>query len=362
MTRKIIHVDMDAFFASVEMLDRPELKNKPVIVGGDPNKRGVVAAANYVARKFGVRSAMPSRQAKQLCPEGIFISGNFERYREISGQIREVLYRYTDTLEPLGLDEAWLDISTNKLEEPSATRLALRLQKDIYETIGLTCSIGVSYCKFLAKIATEENKPNGIFVIPPEKAHLYIMQLAVARIPGVGKVTQKKMDRLGIHTGSDLYSRDRADLLQHFGKYGLVLYDRVRGQDNRPIGQARVRKSLSADRTFQEDYTYGPELVSKLQGIAKETWRRLEKNNLKGRSITLKVRFKSFHQLTRAITLEAAISSEKQLFTLAQGKLQEICDEHTESIRLLGIGISHFSNSIKMDSKSDKPNQLILFK
>ena len=354
--RKILHIDMDCFYAAVEVLDNPKLKGKPVIVGGDPNSRGVVATASYEARKFGVHSAMSCSQAQRLCPNGIFVRGKFSRYKEISAQIHAIFRRYTHLVQPLSLDEAWLDVTENFQNIPSATVIAQQIQKAVLEEVGLTCSVGVSYNKFLAKIASDEHKPFGICVITPEKAQTFIDQMPLKKIPGVGKVTQKKMKSLGLEKGSDLRDKPKSFLTEHFGKMGNSLYDKVRGVHESPVVVERERKSVSAEHTFAEDYEFGEELLGHLEKVVEDLDGRLKKNEFEGRTLTLKVKFADFDQVTRSVSQSDILSSKSRILEMAKEKLQMVCHQDHRKIRLLGVGVSQASSP-----KEEKTEQLTLF-
>ena len=340
--RKIIHIDMDAFYASVEQLDHPELKGKAMVVGGD-SSRGVIAAASYEARKYGVRSAMSSMKAKQLCPHLIFISGRMERYAEISKQIREIFYNYTDLVEPLSLDEAYLDVTHNKKNDYSATRIAKKIRTDIYDQIGLTASAGISINKFLAKVASDINKPNGQKTIPPEKAIDFLEEMEIKQFYGVGKVTLKKMYQLGIFTGADLKTKSKEFLEEHFGKTGVHFYSIVRGLQHSPVRPSRTRKSLAVERTFQKNLTSELFMMERLEEIAKKVAFRLKQHQLKGRSITLKIRYSNFQIQTRSRTVATAPESAAEILEIIQELLYQ--DRLDDSVRLLGVSISNFETS-----------------
>src|SRR5512133_3820975 len=301
--RKIIHIDMDAFFASVEQLDNPELRGKPVAVGGS-GERSVVAAASYEARKFGVRSAMPSVIAKRLCPDLIFVSHNFSRYTEVSSMIMEIFREYTDLIEPLSLDEAFLDVTNDKQNIGSATVIAKKIRCEIKTKTGLTASAGVSVNKFLAKIASDINKPDGLFLIRPEDAEKFIERLPVEKFYGIGKVTAQKMHKLGIHKGSDLKEWDLVSLVRNFGKAGVFFYDIVRGIDDRPVEPGQERKSFGTELTFEKDLTTRFEIIAELYKLEKKLMERLESDGISGRTITLKIKFSHFRQITRTNTTQ----------------------------------------------------------
>ncbi|GAK56418.1 DNA polymerase IV 2 [Candidatus Vecturithrix granuli] len=344
--RKIIHIDMDAFYPSIEILDNPELKGKPVIVGGNPKSRGVVASATYEARKFGVRSAMACALAYKLCPQAIFIPTRMSRYAEVSQQIHAIFQQYTDLIEPISLDEAWLDVTENFYKIPSATWLAQQIKQQIREEVHLTCSAGVSFNKFLAKIASEEQKPDGLFVIPPEKAHDFLQRMEVRKIPGVGKVTQGKLKSLGIEYGFQLSQQSETFLIRHFGKMGTYLYHIIRGDDPRPVIAHREMKSLSVENTFATDLVYGPELLEELHQLVYDLGKRMQrKSPVSGKTLTLKVKFHDFQQITRSVTQTHFYQTLDEIFTCASEKLRLVCEQEfpAKPIRLLGVGISHFS-------------------
>lgn len=351
--RKIIHIDMDAFFASVEQLDNPDLRGKPLAVGGS-GERSVVAAASYEARKFGVRSAMPSLIAKRLCPDLIFVRHNFERYNKVSAQVFEIFKEYTDIIEPLSIDEAFLDVTTDKKSIGSATIIAKEIKREIKKRTGLTGSAGISVNKFLAKIASEIKKPDGLFVILPEDAEKFIEALPVEKFYGIGKVTAEKMHKLGIHHGSDLKKLDLVSLVRNFGKAGLFYYDIVRGNDDRPVEPDQERKSVGTELTFDKDLTTRFEIVAELYRIEKELMSRLESAETTGRTITLKVKFADFKQITRSKTLSDYIRDFDTLHKEVS-EIRKALKLEGKRIRLLGVTISNLEN----DDCADR--QLILF-
>lgn len=337
--RKIIHVDMDAFYASVEQRDFPEYRNKPLIVGGSPQGRGVVAAASYEVRKFGVHSAMPAARAAKLCPHAIFVKPRFEVYKEASNQIRSIFFEYTDLVEPLSLDEAYLDVTENHKQVPSATLIAYRIKKQIKKETELTASAGVSFNKFLAKIASDLDKPDGLSVITPEQAEEFIEQLAIEKFFGVGKATQRKMDSLGIRTGADLKAWDEVDLVKQFGKSGHHYYRIVRGIDNRPVKPNRTRKSIGKERTFSEDISDLDWIRNFLAELAEKISESMEKLNASGKTITLKVRYKNFETVTRSHTLHHYTNRTEELAEVAIRLLEET-ETGAREVRLLGISVS----------------------
>ncbi|MFB6319906.1 DNA polymerase IV [Saccharicrinis sp. FJH54] len=340
MIRKIIHIDMDAFFAAIEQRDNPQWQGKPLVVGS-PNARGVVAAANYEARKFGIHSAMPSVTAKRKCPDLIFTRGNFDKYRYESNRIRDIFHQYTDLVEPLSIDEAFLDVTENKFNNPSATLIAKEIKQKVKTTTGLTASAGVSYCKFLAKVASDMDKPDGIFVITPEQAQDFLDALPVKKFFGVGKVTAEKMHTLGIHTGKDLRAMSQQNLIQIFGKAGAFYYNIVRGIDDRPVEPDRIRKSVGAEDTFLKDLYSRESLSGELRKIAEKVSERMLKHQALGRTITVKIKFADFEQITRSRSLINAISDENTIFTSANNMLLEALETEERPVRLLGISMSN---------------------
>lgn len=349
---------MDAFFASVEQKDNPELRGKPVAVGGS-RERGVVAAASYEARKFGVRSAMPSSVAYHKCPDLIFVKPRFERYKEISNQIHEVFHTYTDLIEPLSLDEAYLDVTQNKKGIISATQIAQAIRADIKQKTGLTASAGISTNKFIAKIASDYNKPDGITLVGPEKTQVFLEQLAIEQFFGVGKVTAEKMKALGINTGLDLKSWSKDALISNFGKSGGFYYEIVRGNDNRPVNPNRIRKSLGAENTFDYDLIELVDMKLALEPIAHTVMRRLEKSNKFGKTLTLKVKFKDFTQITRSQSFAKDIRTLDQLIEISFGLLEQIdWTQFPSGVRLLGITCSNFGD--KNEEIIKKGHQLTL--
>ena len=338
--RKIIHLDMDAFYASVEQRDRPELRGKPVIVGGPPDSRGVVCAASYEAREYGVRSAMPSSQAARKCPEGVFLTPDFPRYTAISRQIREVFRTVSDIFEPLSLDEAYLDVTVNKLHQPSATRVAEHLRRRIRERTGLTASAGVAPNKFLAKIASDERKPDGLFVIRPEDVAGFVHDLPVRKVPGIGRVTEQACHRLGIRTCGDFLRYTEAELLESFGKSGAWFFGVARGIDPRPVRVGGERKSQSVEDTFPEDIVGRDATTRELQRLAEVLEGRLQRSDTRGLTVTVKVKYGDFSIETRSRTLGEPIYEWTQL--LAEGRtLLAMTQAFTRPIRLLGIGVSN---------------------
>ena len=340
--RKIIHIDMDAFYASVEQRDNPELKGKPVIVGGDPNHRGVVAACSYEARKFGIHSAMASSTAYKLCPDAIFIRPRFDAYKAVSGDIRQTFFEYTDLVEPLSLDEAFLDVTVNFKQMASATLIAREIKKKIYDrTAGLTASAGVSFNKFLAKVASDVNKPDGLTVITPEMANRFIDSLPVRKFFGVGKVTEERMAGLGIKTGADLKRIPRPELIQLFGKSGNYFYKIAHGMDDRPVEPNRIRKSIGKETTLAEDIDDREQMLEILEHIAVRLENILIRHEAKGRTITLKVKFFDFKSITRRVTVSEPAETAAVIMKYIKPLLAKT-DAGEKKVRLLGISISNF--------------------
>ncbi|MEZ4793819.1 MAG: DNA polymerase IV [Gelidibacter sp.] len=347
--RKIIHVDMDAFYASVEQMDNPELRGKPLAVGGS-EKRGVVSAASYEARKFGVRSAMSGVQAKRNCPDLIFVRPRFERYKEISKKIRKIFYDYTDLVEPLSLDEAYLDVTENKKGNPSATIIAKEIRERIFKEVGLTASAGISINKFVAKVASDYNKPNGQKTVNPEEVLGFLEQLDIRKFYGVGKVTAEKMYQLGIFTGKDLKSKTIEYLDAHFGKSGRYYYHIVRGIHTSEVKPNRIRKSLAAERTFNENLSSEIFMLEKLDKIAREVAKRLEKSKVSGKTVTLKIKYSDFTLQTRSKTLPYFISDKDVILETAKELLFQ--EKMSNSVRLLGISMSNLNTEVSQKTIS----------
>ena len=340
--RKIIHIDMDAFYASVEQRDNPAYRGKPIAVGGSPQGRGgVVATASYEARKFGVRSAMPSKKALELCPDVIFIRPRFDVYKAVSGQIRSIFQRYTDLIEPLSLDEAFLDVTQDKLQIGSAIDIAKAIKEAIKNELQLTASAGVSINKFIAKIASDMNKPDGLTFIGPSKIQSFVDGLGVEKFFGVGKVTAEKMKRMGLHTGADLKKLSESELVRHFGKAGKFYYNIVRGIDEREVQPHRETKSISAEDTFPYDLKDIDEMYEAVDTLSQIVYERIRRHNLKGRTITLKIKYHDFRQITRSQSLPTPFGDLDTIRSTGR-KLLESIDLEDKRIRLLGIGISNF--------------------
>ena len=351
--RKIIHIDMDAFFASVEQLDHPELRGKPVAVGGS-GPRSVVAAASYEARKFGVRSAMPSVTARRLCPDLIFVRHNFDRYSEVSSLVFGILREYSDLVEPLSIDEAFLDVTDDIKKIGSATLIAKKIRNDIKQKTGLTASAGISVNKFLAKIASDINKPDGICLIKPDDAEKFIENLPIEKFYGIGRVTALKMHNLGIHKGSDLKRWDMVSLVRNFGKVGAFFYNIARGIDDRPVEPYQERKSIGTELTYEKDLTTSFEIIAELYTLEKELMERLEQAETAGRTITLKIKFSDFRQITRSKTVQHYIKDFDTLHREVTALRKSIKLENPR-IRLLGVSVTNLEN----DECEDR--QLYLF-
>lgn len=339
--RKIIHIDMDAFYASVELKDHPELKDLPVVISSH-HPRAVIAAASYPARKFGLRSAMSMSQAKKLCPQVLVIEPNFEKYRAVSTQIHQIFQRYTHIIEPLSLDEAYLDVTENLKNIPSATEVAIQIRHDIFQVTGLTASAGVAPNKFLAKIASDWHKPNGICVIKPSQVQNFIQHLALKKIPGVGKVTQEKLKALQLETLGDLQQLDEAILIQHFGKYGQQLYLYAQGIDERPVQTERERRQISKETTFYDDliltecHNYWPKLID-------QVWASLEKKKLSARGVSAKLKLKNFQVLQHSKSFKQPLQNKQQLEDVLQQLLIEMRISKHAQFRLIGVGVYQLS-------------------
>jgi DNA polymerase IV len=345
MPRKIIHIDMDAYYASIEQRDNPAYRGKPIVVGGSPEGRGgVVATASYEARKFGIRSAMPSKKALELCPHVIFIRPRFDVYKMVSGQIRAIFARYTDLIEPLSLDEAFLDVTADKQGLGSAIDIATAIRAAIRTELHLTASAGISINKFLAKIASDMQKPDGQTFIGPSRVGAFMEALPVEKFFGVGKVTAAKMNSLGLFTGADLKKRAEAELVRLFGKAGRFYYQISRGIDERPVQPDRETKSIAAEDTFPVDLTVLEEMVPKLEKLATVVTNRLSRNKLKGRTVTVKIKYADFRQITRSRTLPAATDDVVSIFETAVDLLKSSGLED-KKIRLLGISMSNFDTA-----------------
>ena len=338
--RKIVHVDMDAFYASVEQRDDPSLRGRPVVVAWK-GKRSVVCAASYEARRFGVRSAMPAVSAERLCPEAVFVPPDFVRYKAVSQAVREIFQRHTDAIEPLSLDEAYLDVTENKTGLPTATVVAKTIRRQIWEELNLTASAGVAPNKFLAKIASDWRKPNGQFVIQPHEAQLFLLTLPVGRIPGVGKVTEARMARAGIKLVGDIYAMDLRTLEQEFGDYAHRLHELARGIDHNPVISNRVRKQVSAEDTFEADIPLS-ECVPHIQQLAEKVWKASKENARGAKTVVLKLKTKQFQSMTRSLTTSQPVSSCGMLVDTALGLCERVALPREQLYRLVGVGLSNF--------------------
>ncbi|QRR00497.1 DNA polymerase IV [Dyadobacter sandarakinus] len=357
--RKIIHIDMDAFYASVEQRDFPQYRGKPIAVGGSPTGRGVVATASYEARKYGVKSAMSSAKAIQLCPQLIFVRPRFDVYKTVSSQIRDIFRRYTDIIEPLSLDEAFLDVTVDKQQIGSAMDIAGRIKAAIRDELHLTASAGVSVNKFVAKIASDINKPDGITFIGPSKVETFINNLPVEKFFGVGRVTAAKMQRMQLFTGADLKKLTEDELVRHFGKTGRFFYQIVRGIDDRQVQPHRETKSLGPEDTFTKDLTEMEDMYAELERIGETVCTRLEKKQLKGRTLTLKVKFADFTQLTRNYSFLHPVGDLNTITGTAIELLNKL-EMQGKAVRLLGISLSNFGER-EVVRRPGYPEQLELF-
>jgi DNA polymerase IV len=351
--RKIIHVDMDAFYASVEQRDNPEFRGKPVAVGGS-QERGVVAAASYEARKFGVRSAMPSVTAKRQCPDLIFVKPRFEVYKAVSQQIREIFAEHTPIIEPLSLDEAYLDVTENLQGIPLARDVALAIRAKIKEVTGLNASAGISYNKFLAKLASDHRKPNGQYVITPEMGPAFVENLPVAKFHGIGPATSTKMNSLGLYTGLDMRNQSLEFMQTNFGKAGAYYYWISRGVDNREVRADWTRKSVGAENTFSTDLTEFDAMVAELQSLIDKVWRHCEDYGARGRTVTLKVKFNDFEIITRSKSVPFAVSSRSELEHLSVSLLQGEMPV-PKPVRLLGVSLSALHGEFQVEPQLDLP-------
>lgn len=347
ISRKIIHVDMDAFYASIEMRDHPTLANKPVVIAQHPKLtagRGIVSTCNYEARKYGIHSAMSAQEAFVRCPHAVFIPGNLPYYRQVSLEIREIFFKYTDLVEPLSLDEAYLDVTHNKKEMKSATIIAKQIQKEIYMKTQLSCSVGVSYNKFIAKIASDYLKPNGITVIEPDKAVEFLKSLTIDKFYGVGSKSVDILHHLGVYNGADLYKMSLDDLIKHLGKLGYSLYFKVRGIHDSAVKTSRQRKSIGKERTFTNFLENETEVIENLSKLVYDIDKRHNINDLKAHTLTLKIRYDNFDTITRQVQRAEGIQSPEESIYLAQ----EIWNDHgdlSQTVRLLGVTFSNFADN-----------------
>ncbi|MDM0446951.1 DNA polymerase IV [Clostridium perfringens] len=348
--RKIIHIDMDAFYASIEQRDNPKYKGKPLIVGGDPNRRGVVATCSYEARKYGIHSAMPSLTAYKLCPKAIFIRPRMEVYKKVSRQVMNILNEYSNLVEPLSLDEAFVDVSKSKRCKGSATLIALEIKERIFKEVGLTASAGVSFNKFLAKMASDFRKPDGITVITEENSKDFIRKLPIGKFFGVGRVTKNKLNNIGVFKGEDLLRFSEKELIGILGDRGKILYEFARGIDNRQVNPYRIRKSIGKEITLREDIEDIDEMIEILEKISEKVSESLYLLNKKGKTVTLKVKFNDFKHITRSITLEHFLKEKKEIMECVKD-LISIVDFKNKKVRLLGITISSLEENIIIEER-----------
>lgn len=358
-SRKILHIDMDAFFAAVEVRDRPELAGKPVIVGGDPQSRGVVSTASYEARKFGVHSAMPAARAKRLCPQGIFLKPDFSKYKKVSEQIYSILSKYTSVIESGGLDEAYLDVTENNLKIEDPILLAQMIQQNIKAATKLTGSVGVAPNKYLAKIASDYQKPAGLTVIWADEVELFLENLLVRKIPGIGPVTEKELHALGIKTVGELALRSKEDLIRHFGKWGVSLYERARGIDTSPVEPWGEPKQIGSEETFERDLMNLREMEGKIKSLAEEVSFYLKRRAARARTVTLKVKYSDFTVITRSRTLHEPFDDADTIITEARRLLAEKTEAGKRLIRLLGVSASNLESA--EEENETKATELDLF-
>ena len=344
LSRKIIHIDMDAFFAAVEIRDNPKLKGKPVIIGNDPRQtggRGVVSTCSYEARAFGIHSAMSSKEAYERCPQAVFISGNYEKYKAVGLEIRAIFKRYTDLIEPMSIDEAYLDVTENKLGIKSAVKIARLIQQDIWRELRLTASAGVSYNKFLAKMASDYQKPHGLTVILPEEAEDFLKKMNITKFHGVGKKTVEKLNQMGIFTGADLLEIPEITLIDRFGRLGYDLYRKARGIHNSPVKSNRIRKSIGKEKTYSKILQDEEDIKKELTLLSEKVAHNLSKQDKAGKIIILKIRYADFSTLTRRKSLPQATQDASQISQTALQLYEELAEKE-KSIRLLGITVTGF--------------------
>ena len=344
LSRKIIHIDMDAFFAAVEIRDNPKLKGKPVIIGSDPRQtggRGVVSTCSYEARAFGIHSAMSSKEAYERCPQAVFISGNYEKYKAVGFQIRAIFKRYTDLIEPMSIDEAYLDVTENKLGIKSAVKIARLIQQDIWQELHLTASAGVSYNKFLAKMASDYQKPHGLTVILPDQAQDFLKQMDIAKFHGVGKKTVEKLHEMGIYTGADLLDVSEVTLIDRFGRLGYDLYRKARGIHNSPVKSNRIRKSIGKEKTYSKILQDEEDIKKELTLLSEKVAHNLSKQDKAGKIIILKIRYADFSTLTRRKSLPQATQDASQISQTALQLYEELAEKE-KGVRLLGITVTGF--------------------
>ena len=351
-SRKIIHIDMDAFFAAIEVRDNPALKGKPVIIARDPRQsggRGVVSTCSYEARAFGVHSAMSSKEAYERCPQGIFISGNYEKYQEVGRQVREIFHRYTDLVEPMSIDEAYLDVTENKLGITSAVKIAKLIQYDIWNELHLTASAGVSYNKFLAKIASDMEKPRGLTVILPQNAQEILSKLPIEKFYGVGKKSVPRLHDMGIYTGADLLEIPEMTLIDHFGRFGYDLYRRARGISNSPVKTHRARKSIGKERTYGKLLYRMEDIQKELSGLAQRVVQSLGRHQKVGKTIVVKIRYADFQTLTKRRTLDIPTNDEEVILRIATEIVDQV-GELDRGVRLLGITLTNLEEKASQSS------------
>lgn len=344
LSRKIIHIDMDAFFAAVEIRDNPKLKGKPVIIGSDPRQtggRGVVSTCSYEARAFGIHSAMSSKEAYERCPQAVFISGNYEKYKTVGLEIRAIFKRYTDLIEPMSIDEAYLDVTENKLGIKSAVKIACLIQQDIWQELHLTASAGVSYNKFLAKMASDYQKPHGLTVILPDQAQDFLKQMDIAKFHGVGKKTVEKLHEMGIYTGADLLDVSEVTLIDRFGRLGFDLYRKARGIHNSPVKSDRIRKSIGKEKTYGKILQVDEDIKKELTLLSEKVALNLSTQDKSGKIIILKIRYADFSTLTRRKSLPQATQDASQISQTALQLYEELAEKE-KGIRLLGITVTGF--------------------
>ncbi len=356
--RKIIHVDMDAFFAAVYIRDHPEVKGKPVICGGPANSRGVVSTCNYKAREYGIHSAMPSFKAHKLCPHGIFVKPNFDAIREVSEIVRKIFYEYSELVEPVSIDEAYIDVTENKKDIASATQIAIEIRRKIFNKTRLTASAGVSYNKFLAKIASDMNKPDGLMVVTPLKAKQVLEELPIGKFHGIGKVSEKKMNMLGIITGKDLKELTLKELMKHFGKVGSYYYNIVRGFDNREVTTERIRKSLGHECTFAKDISDVNKMVDILIKLGDKISKQMQEREFKAKTLTLKIKYANFDLVSRSKTLDIPFDKDNVINNLGRKMLLKTLGPKCK-IRLLGLSVS---NLVWENDKSDEQEIFTFFR
>ena len=344
LSRKIIHIDMDAFFAAVEIRDNPKLKGRPVVIGSDPRKtggRGVVSTCSYEARVFGIHSAMSSKEAYERCPQAVFFSGNYEKYTAVGQQIRAIFKRYTDNIEPMSIDEAYLDVTENKLGIKSAVKIARLIQQDIWQELHLTASAGVSYNKFLAKIASDYQKPQGLTVILPDEAEDFLKQMDIAKFHGVGKKTVEKLHQMGVFTGADLLKISEISLIDHFGRLGFDLYRKARGIDNSPVKSNRIRKSIGKEKTYSKILSLEEDIKKELTLLSERVALSLQKHEKSGKIVILKIRYADFSTMTKRKSLSQKIQDAETISQMAI-QLYESLTNKDKDVRLLGVTVTGF--------------------